>query len=78
MTEKEIVKALRSSGSEEFFAAANLIEHLAIGNEKMREKINELQKKLWKKPGHLKMRRDRGKGNVWHFWQAGVFAGRFM
>lgn len=49
MTEKEIVKALRSSGSEEFFAAANLIEHLAIGNEKMREKINELQKKLWKK-----------------------------
>lgn len=36
MTEKEIVKALRSSGSEEFFAAANLIEHLAAGNVTMR------------------------------------------
>lgn len=49
MTHDELIKALRSSGSEEFFAAANLIEHLALGNEKMREKINELQKKLWKK-----------------------------
>ena len=49
MTKDEIVKALRSSGSEEFFAAANLIEHMAIGNETMRARIAELQKKLREK-----------------------------
>lgn len=49
MTKDEIIKALRSSGSEEFFAAANLIEHLAVGNETMRARIGELQKKLQEK-----------------------------